>query len=92
LARAGRGRGKIGGKIRRFQGLEVEERSRFNALERRVHELEAAQAQGDRDRPDEDAPSPVRILLPPAPAPAKKHAVYMRAWRRKKAALRPRPY
>ena len=76
---------------RRFQGLELEARSRFNALERRVHELEAAQTQVARDRADEDAHSPVRILLPPASAPApepKKHAVYMRAWRRKKAALR----
>jgi hypothetical protein len=76
---------------RRFQGLELEERSRFNALERRVHELEAAQAKRDRGRAEEDAPSRVRILLPPVPAPAPeptKHAVYMRAWRRKRAALR----
>jgi hypothetical protein len=80
---------------RRFQGLELEARSRFDALERRVEEIETAQAQGNHTRVDEDAPGPVRILLPPAPAPAlepKKHAVYMRAWRRKKAALRPRPY
>jgi hypothetical protein len=76
---------------RRFQGLEVEASSRLNRLERRVQELEAAQAQDDRDRAAEDTSSRVRILLPPAPAPApepKKHAVYMRAWRRKKAALR----
>jgi hypothetical protein len=73
---------------RRFQGLEVEARSRVNALEARVAALEVL---GDRPSAAEDAPSRVRILLPPASAPApesKKHAVYMRAWRRKKAALR----
>ena len=53
-----------------------------------MEELEAAQAQGDRARADEDALSRVRILLPPAVPELKKHAVYMRAWRRKKAALR----
>jgi hypothetical protein len=76
---------------RRFQALEFEARSRLSRLERRIEELEGAQAQVARDRADEDAHSPVRILLPPASAPApepKKHAVYMRAWRRKKAALR----
>jgi hypothetical protein len=72
---------------RRLQGLEAEARSRVEALERRVSELAAGQG----DRAAEDAPGRVRILLPPAPAPTpepKKHAVYMRAWRRKKAALR----
>ena len=49
---------------RRLQGLDGEARSRFNALERRVRELEAAQAQGKHDRASDDAPSRVRIFLP----------------------------
>jgi hypothetical protein len=70
---------------RRLQGLDGEARSRFNALERRVQELETAQAQGELDRrsPSADttvktsavAPSHVRILLPPAPSPADKQQI-----------------
>jgi hypothetical protein len=87
---------------RRFQGLEVEERSLFNALERRIHELGAARAQVARKRADEDAPSPVRVVLPPAPEPRispepiavgkrdrrADHARYMRQWRLRQALRR----
>jgi hypothetical protein len=92
---------RLDGLERRFQGLEVEARSRLNALERRVHELEAAQVQGDRPSAAEDAPSRVRVFLPPAPdneprispgpiAVGKRdrradHARYMRAWRLRQA-------
>jgi hypothetical protein len=58
----------------RLQGLDGEVRSRLNALERRVQELEDAQAQGDRAQGEEDAPSPVRIVLPPAPPTEQAHA------------------
>jgi hypothetical protein len=50
---------------RRLQGLDGEARSRFNALERRVQELEAAQAQSELDRPSAD--TTVKTLAADAP-------------------------
>jgi hypothetical protein len=89
---------------RRFQGLDVEERRRLSALERRVEDLEAAQAHGERVRADEDAPGRAHIVLPFMPSPADEsrttpepkpaqdkraaHAEYMKRWRLKQALRR----
>jgi hypothetical protein len=88
---------------RRFQGLELEARSRFNALERRVHELEAQVTCEGAGLTREDqahgiaANEPTRLeeirastSLTPEQGFDRKanHRRYMREWRRKRAALR----
>ena len=87
----------------RFQGLELEARSRFNALEWRVHELEAQVTCECAGLAREDqvhgiaANEPTRleeIGASTSPTPEQgfdrkaNHRRYMREWRRRRAALR----
>ena len=91
---------------RRLQGLDGEARSRFNALERRVQELEAGQERGKPETLSTEAigfrgpgnPSPdTRGFEPPAPMPKPRfdrkanHRRYMREWRARQTALRSHP-
>ena len=87
---------------RRFAGLELEARSRFNALERRVEKLEAQVRCEGAGLMREDhahgiaANEPTRLeirastSLRPEQGFDRKanHRRYMREWRRKRAALR----
>jgi hypothetical protein len=88
---------------RRLQGLEVEARSRLNALERQVEALEARFTREGAGLTREDqahgiaANEPTRLeeiraSNGPTPEPRfdrkANHRRYMREWRRKRAALR----